>query len=61
MDEKDFLRAYNNCRTLIATMRESGNTPVVTHTCNALLTMLAMIDDLNQRVTELQTTEEDDC
>ena len=61
MDEVDFLRAYNNTRVLIDSARETDNpTEFITHICNAQLTMLAMLDSLNQRVTEMQA-EEDDC
>ena len=60
MDEVAFLRAYNNTRTLIDSARETGDTAVVVHLCNALLTMLAMIDSLNQRLAEV-TSAEDEC
>ena len=60
MDEVDFLRAYNNTRTLIDSARATDDPAAfITHICNAQLTMLAMLDGLNQRVTELQG--EDDC
>lgn len=61
MDEVAFLRAYNNTRTLIDSARtDTSSAVVVTHLCNAMLTMLAMIDSLNQRLAEV-TSAEDEC
>jgi hypothetical protein len=56
MDEIMFQRAYSNLRTLI----EHVSTEDGGHVRNALMTIAAMLDGLNQRITELQTMEGED-
>ena len=58
VDEIEFMRAYNNLRTLI----ESSTDPDIgpTSVRNALLTIAALLDDLNQRVLEMQAGDEED-
>lgn len=53
MDEVEFQRAYNNLRRLIEDVRDDPRFS------NPLLTIAAMLDGLNQRITELQV--EEDC
>jgi hypothetical protein len=57
MDEIEFNRAYTSVRTLIGYATDPEIGPV--NVRNALLGMLALIDGLNQRITEMQ--EEEDC
>lgn len=58
MDEVAFLQAYNNLRVLIGHSTDPDLGPV--NIRNALLTIAAMLDSLNQRITELAAAEEDD-
>jgi hypothetical protein len=59
MDEIEFKRAYNNLRVLIGYV-EKGDPLMATHTRNALLTIAAMLDSLNQRINELAVDEDDE-
>lgn len=58
MDEVEFTRAYNNLRVLISAIEGVDELSVV-NVRNALLTIAAMMDGLNQRITEMQL--EEDC
>lgn len=62
MDEVEFQRAYNNLRVLIESITEVSinETMPKIHIRNALLTIAAMLDGLNQRITELQLEEDDE-
>jgi hypothetical protein len=58
MDEIEFLRAYNNLRVLIGHSTDPEIGPV--NVRNALLTIAAMLDALNQRTIEMQAEEDDE-
>jgi hypothetical protein len=60
MDEIEFMRAYNNLRVLVDHAREMDHSMHNTHICNALLTIAAMLDALNQRTIEMQAEEDDE-
>lgn len=64
MDEVEFTRAYNNLRVLIdhaRTVTEADDQPACNvHVANAMLTIAAMLDGLNQRITDLQVEEDDE-
>lgn len=57
VDDVEFLRAYNNLRTLIGHSTDPDIGPV--NVRNALLIIAAMLDALNQRFAELQEEDEE--
>jgi hypothetical protein len=57
MDEIEFNRAYTSVRTLIGYATDPEIGPV--NVRNALLGLLALIDGLNQRITEMQEEEDE--
>lgn len=56
MDEQEFKRAYTNLRVLIDHVGEPDEQISKTHIRNAMLTIAAMLDGLNQRITEMQAS-----
>lgn len=61
MDEVEFARACANMRVLIEAVRaEREPLQMRTHICNALLTLTAMVDGLNNRINEMQAMDDDD-
>ena len=54
MDEVEFQRAYNNLRVLINELRDDPRL------CNPMLVIAAMLDSLNQRITDMQLEEDDE-
>ena len=55
MDEVEFIRAFNNLRTLVDDVED-------TRTANAMRVMMHLLIDLNDRVIELAAApDEDEC
>jgi hypothetical protein len=59
MDEVEFMRAYNNARLLIAHAQTADGEQLKVHLTNALLTLLAMVDSLNQRLDEIAENDDE--
>lgn len=54
IDEVEFQRAYNNLRVLINELRDDPRLH------NPLLVIAAMLDGMNQRITDMQLEEDDE-